>query len=765
MDTEHNSAVIFRHSKLQTHIKAALLCSAAIQLPVAVASSTLANAETLQGGAAHTAVHQQALEYVQSRLTSKAITVTRDPNWGRLEFLQCVPTPAYPGFQCGGYDQSSCFGPFCEWDPGTPSNNPPSFNSSASTNFAENDTGTVLDVNADNGDGGSNDSGITYSLSGTDASQFNINSSSGVITFKTAPDYENPGDSGGNNVYNLSVTANDGGSSNNTATQNITITVTDVDDTAPGAPSTPDLDAASDTGASNTDNITNDTTPTFSGTAESGSTVTLYSDQVGGGSTVIGTGTATGGNWQITTDALTAGVTHAITAKATDSANNVSSSSSALSVTIDNTAPSAPSTPDLAASSDTGTSNTDNITNDATPTFTGSGTTGDTVTLVSNVDGIIGSAVVSGGVWSITANSAMTVGSHTITARATDTAGNTADSASLAITLDTSVPTPTITTPIEGDGRVNAAEDGDVLIAGTGAEPGNSVTVAITDNSNTDSRTVTADSSGDWTIDGSEFDVSAFNNGTLTVTASQSDAAGNTSSAASTTVTLDNSAPSAPSITTPIEGDGIVNAAEDNDVLIAGSGAEPGNSVTVAITDSNSSVSRTVTADGSGNWTLSSSELDVSGLNNGMLTVTATQSDAAGNTSSTASTTVTLDNSAPSAPSITTPIEGDDRVNAAEDGDVLIAGSGAEPGNSVTVAITDSNSSVSRTVTADGSGNWTLSSSELDVSGLNNGTLTVTATQSDAAGNTSSAASTTVTLDNARQVPRPSPRRLKAMVG
>ncbi|WP_196386237.1 Ig-like domain-containing protein [Vibrio cidicii] len=748
MDTEHNSAVIFRHSKLQTHIKAALLCSAAIQLPVAVASSTLANAEALQGGAAHTTVHQQALEYVQSRLTSKAITVTRDPNWGRLEFLQCTGAP-----ECSAFDDDQYWceelDTLCSWDPGTPTNNPPSFNSSASTNFAENGTGTVLDVNADNGDGGSNDSGITYSLSGTDASQFNINSSSGVITFKTAPDYENPGDSGGNNVYNLTVTANDGGSSNNTATQNITITVTDVDDTAPGAPSTPDLDTASDTGASNTDNITNDTTPTFSGTAESGATVTLYSDQVGSGSTVIGTGTATGGNWQITTDALTAGVTHAITAKATDSANNVSNSSGWLSVTIDTTAPSTPSTPDLAASSDTGTSNTDNITNDTTPTFTGSGTTGDTVTLVSNVDGIIGSAVVSGGVWSITASSAMTVGSHTITARATDTAGNTADSASLAITLDTSVPTPTITTPIEGDGRVNAAEDGDVLIAGTGAEPGNSVTVAITDNSNTDSRTVTADSSGDWTIDGSEFDVSAFNNGTLTVTATQSDAAGNTSSAASTTVTLDNSVPNAPSITTPIEGDGRVNAAEDGDVLIAGTGAEPGNSVTVVITDNSNTDSRTVTADSSGDWTIDSSEFDVSSFNNGTLMVTATQSDAAGNTSSAASTTVTLDNALPSAPSITTPIEGDGRVNAAEDGDVLIAGTGAEPGNSVTVVITDNSNTDNRTVTADSSGDWTIDSSEFDVSAFNNGTLTVTATQSDAAGNTSNAASTTITLDNA----------------
>ncbi|EPN8460490.1 Ig-like domain-containing protein [Vibrio cidicii] len=383
--------------------------------------------------------------------------------------------------------------------------------------------------------------------------------------------------------------------------------------------------------------------------AEEGASYSYTISSSNGGSSVTGTGTVTSAGETVSgidLSNLNDG-TLTLSVIVTDSAGNSASAVTASS-TLDTAAPSAPSTPDLAASSDTGTSNTDNLTNDTTPTFTGTGTNGDTVTLVSNVDGTIGSAVVSGGVWSITANSAMTVGSHTITARATDTAGNTADSASLAITLDTSVPTPTITTPIEGDGKVNAAEDNDVLIAGTGAEPGNSVTVVITDNSNTDSRTVIADSSGDWTIDGSEFDVSAFNNGTLTVTATQSDAAGNTSSAASTSITLDNSAPSALSITTPIEGDAKVNAAEDNDVLIAGSGAEAGNSVTVTIDDGANSLSRTVTADNSGNWTISGSEFDVSSFNNGTLTVTASQRDAAGNTSSTASTTITLDNSAPS---------------------------------------------------------------------------------------------------------------------
>ncbi|NMT17505.1 hypothetical protein HKA99_24440, partial [Vibrio parahaemolyticus] len=159
--------------------------------------------------------------------------------------------------------------------------------------------------------------------------------------------------------------------------------------------------------------------------------------------------------------------------------------------------------------------------------------------------------------------------------------------------------------------------------------------------------------------------------------ATQADIAGNTSTAATQSITLDNADPSAVIINTPIETDGVVNAAEDNDVLIAGFSAEAGNSVTVTITVNNSSVSRTVTADNSGSWTLSGSELDVSGLNNGTLIVAVTQSDKEGNTSRVTTQSITLDNAAPSAVTITTPIETDGIVNAAEDNDVLIAGSGA----------------------------------------------------------------------------------------
>ncbi|WP_417711751.1 Ig-like domain-containing protein, partial [Pseudoalteromonas ardens] len=489
--------------------------------------------------------------------------------------------------------------------------------------------------------------------------------------------------------------------------------------------------------------------------AESGNSVTVTITD--NNSTVSRTVTAdSSGNWTLSGSELdVSGLnngTLTVSATQTDTAGNTSTAAT-QTVTLDNAAPSA-----LTITTPIETDGIVNAAEDNDVLIAGSGAeSGNSVTVtITDNNSTVSRTVTadSSGNWTLSGSeldvSGLNNGTLTVSATQTDTAGNSSTAATQSITLDNAAPSAlTITTPIETDGIVNAAEDNDVLIAGSGAESGNSVTVTITDNNSTVSRTVTADSSGNWTLSGSELDVSGLNNGTLTVSATQTDTAGNSSTAATQSITLDNAAPSALTITTPIETDGIVNAAEDNDVLIAGSGAESGNSVTVTITDNNSTVSRTVTADSSGNWTLSGSELDVSGLNNGTLTVSATQTDTAGNSSTAATQSITLDNAAPSALTITTPIETDGIVNAAEDNDVLIAGSGAESGNSVTVTITDNNSTVSRTVTADSSGNWTLSGSELDISGLNNGTLTVSATQTDTAGNTSTAATQSITLDNA----------------
>jgi len=127
-----------------------------------------------------------------------------------------------------------------------------------------------------------------------------------------------------------------------------------IDNVAPSAPSVPDLAAADDTGDSNTDNITKNTSAlTFTGTAEADATVQLYD----GASQVGSSTTATGGNWSI--DLSLAEASYSINAKATDASGNESSASGNLSVTIDTSAPtaSAPtSTGQTLKSTDTSTS-------------------------------------------------------------------------------------------------------------------------------------------------------------------------------------------------------------------------------------------------------------------------------------------------------------------------------------------------------------------------------------------------------------------------
>ena len=69
---------------------------------------------------------------------------------------------------------------------------------------------TVLDINANDGSGGIADINVTYSLSGTDASDFNIDTNSGILTFASSPDWENPADTNTDNIYEITVTANNG---------------------------------------------------------------------------------------------------------------------------------------------------------------------------------------------------------------------------------------------------------------------------------------------------------------------------------------------------------------------------------------------------------------------------------------------------------------------------------------------------------------------------------------------------------------------------
>ena len=96
--------------------------------------------------------------------------------------------------------------------------NPPAFTSPATVRVAENQVAAYEAAAAD-ADGDP----LSYSLSGTDAALFTIDANTGVVSFKTAPDFETPGDAGGDNVYDIIVTASD---DTNSTEQPVTITVT-----------------------------------------------------------------------------------------------------------------------------------------------------------------------------------------------------------------------------------------------------------------------------------------------------------------------------------------------------------------------------------------------------------------------------------------------------------------------------------------------------------------------------------------------------------
>ena len=98
----------------------------------------------------------------------------------------------------------------------------------AAVNAAENQT-SVTDVQSTDVDGDTEGSGLTYTITGgADSAKFSIVGGTGVLTFQSAPDFENPTDTGANNTYEVAVTVTDSGSL--TDVQTITVTVTDANE-------------------------------------------------------------------------------------------------------------------------------------------------------------------------------------------------------------------------------------------------------------------------------------------------------------------------------------------------------------------------------------------------------------------------------------------------------------------------------------------------------------------------------------------------------
>ena len=123
----------------------------------------------------------------------------------------------------------------------TSANQAPVITSASSFTVSENSTADVVTVTAADSD--TDDTITGYEITGgADESQFEIVSGRGVLTFKTAPDFERPGDSDTDNAYIVIVEATSGaGDRELTATQTLTVTVSDVETEAPGVPAAPTI--------------------------------------------------------------------------------------------------------------------------------------------------------------------------------------------------------------------------------------------------------------------------------------------------------------------------------------------------------------------------------------------------------------------------------------------------------------------------------------------------------------------------------------------
>jgi hypothetical protein len=222
-----------------------------------------------------------------------------------------------------------------------------------------------------------------------------------------------------------------------------------IDTIAPAAPSTPDLLASSDSGASDADNITAVNPPAFQGTGEAIARVRVRADGAVVGEEDIGSDGTDGvvgnnlGAWEVTVEPLADG-SYSITAEAEDLAGNISALSAALAppLTIDTPdgggRPQRP-TIDLIAAFDTGMSDLDNVTKLATLDVSVTAETGTTVD-VKDGNTVIDTFVMPGG-GVATRTLILSDGAHPLSAEATDPAGNTSDqSEELLVTVDTSAP-------------------------------------------------------------------------------------------------------------------------------------------------------------------------------------------------------------------------------------------------------------------------------------------------------------------------------------
>lgn len=226
--------------------------------------------------------------------------------------------------------------------------------------------------------------------------------------------------------------AQDAAGNDNTAATQFSI---QADLTAPASPAISGI--SDDTGSDASDQVTNDNTLIFTGTAEANSTVELFIDGVSAGTTTVDGS----GNWTYDHSAtVLADADYDVTATATDAAMNTSALSAILIVTVDTVTPVDPVLSTI--SDDNGISNTDIITNDPTLVFAGTAEPFAAIAIGSGPFTLVTTTADANGDWIADATFRSFTTSLNLFVTATDLAGNTSsNSNTFFIGIDTVLPT------------------------------------------------------------------------------------------------------------------------------------------------------------------------------------------------------------------------------------------------------------------------------------------------------------------------------------
>ena len=317
-----------------------------------------------------------------------------------------------------------------------------------------------------------------------------------------------------------------------------------------------------------------------------------------------------------------------------------------------------------------------------------------------------------------------------VTADVSDQAGKEANQFTTTLIKDTTIPSISEVTVAE-DNTINFAEANSVTITGSTDDVEDEQTISITINDNNDPAVkITATT----TVTNNTFTITNLNlsdlaDGTnLSLTADVADAVGNDAPTYTSTITKDTDAPSI--AITSVATDNTINASEVGIAEIIGttSGAENDQTVSLSITDGITTVDTTATI--SNNSYSATADLTslAESTSTTSLTLNATVADAAGNESSTNKTNIIKDTKPPSILSVL--VAGDNLVNSSELGNsVAVSGttSGVEDGQQISLSILSHIPTA--TVTND---SFTTT---VNLSGLSDRTVSVTANVADAAGN------------------------------